>query len=264
MWPARADILLDDSYPMPLRTNLQAVANDIFEIVTDLFHRRPTLDLPIVCHIDRARPITSLDNWAHPTKILIGLTPEQDYWAQFAYQLRHELGHVMLGPRRTNGIVETISTALAYEVLDRITDKWAIRVPFPFMRGWEHNFRDYRIDDERTRLARLPQEIQDSVANHKWKRIRQYLSSHRSDLDQLGPIEIESEHGRDIQSLGAIALRSAPIRWDEFTDIAVHIQPPLSAKDQSMFLVGPLDRSYLNHLDGALCPIGLGCCHRFL
>jgi hypothetical protein len=45
----------------------------------------------------------------------------------------------MLNPRRSNGVIETICTAVSYEVLDRMSDRWMIIVPFPYLRGYEMN-----------------------------------------------------------------------------------------------------------------------------
>ena len=54
------------------------------------------------------------------------------------------------------------------------------------------------------------------VNQGKWLNVRRYLYAHRAEQDQLKQTELESEHGRDIQVLGAIALRSVRIPWNRF------------------------------------------------
>jgi hypothetical protein len=257
-WPAQGtDITVDSSYEPILRRNLQAVANDVWLIVQDMFHGQPPLDLPIVCHFNATKPITHLDNWSHPTKILIGLTPDGPVYAQFAYQLGHELGHVMLDPRRSNGVVETICSAVAYEVLDRLADRWAVVVPFPYLRGYGVNFRKYRIDDEQARLSRFQQQVRSAIEHHQWRALSRYLYAHRSEQEQLSQDEIPGDHGRDIQALGAIALRSTSVPWKKLIGFAGCSSVPL--KKQPKFQVASIPASCLVHLSGALCPIGRGC-----
>ena len=140
-------ITVDDSVSPVLRVNLQAVANDVWRIIKDMFHGAvPPVDVPIYCHLgplspvtSAKRPFTELVPWEHPTRIVIHFTVSDAKYDQFAYQLGHELGHVMLNPRRSNGVIETICTAVSYEVLDRISDRWMIIVPFPYLRGYEMN-----------------------------------------------------------------------------------------------------------------------------
>ena len=165
----------------------------------------------------------------------------------------------MLDPRRTNGIVETIAVALSYELLDRIADKWTMVVPFAYMRGYGENFRKYRIQDEGDRLARLS-EIGAAVGKRDWPTVRQYLYKHRAEQDQTSQTEIASEHGRDIEALGAMALRgSASVPWKSFIGLSVACTDvPLSrqktTQPPSAFLPKCLPR-----LSGALCPVGRGC-----
>jgi hypothetical protein len=263
-------IIVDDSFPTDLQPDLQAVANDVRAIVNDLFEgRTPPLDLPIVCYWKHppgigstqleAFPETTLDDIYKPTKIRIGLAVNGRYYAQFAYQLAHELGHVMLDPRRTNGVIETIASALAYELLDRIADRWEMAPSFPQWRGWGVNFRMYRTNDEQARLARFPDEVHSAVIQRDWPSLRRYLYRHRAEQNQTLQDEIQSIHGQDIQALGAISLRSSPVPWKRFVGISIACSSvPLSLQG------GPQPPSAfspkcLPALSGALCPIGRGC-----
>lgn len=252
------NITVDDSFEPPLRSNLQAIANDVWEIVKDLFDGDPPIDLPIYCHRGPfPYPLTELDTWERPTRIVIHLNLNGPFYAQFTYQLAHELGHVMLNPRRSNGVVETICNAVSYEALDRMTEKWTMAVPFSHLRGYELNFRKYRSDDEKSTLARLTQ-ISSAVDQGKWLEVRRYLYVHRSEQDQLTQVEIQSEHGRDIQNLGAMALRSSAVPWKKFLGLAVCGQFT-SVKAQPRYQLTGLPNSCITALSGALCPIGRGC-----
>ena len=88
-------------------------------------------DIPIYCRFGPVSPatgsrapFTEFDNWEHPSKIIVHLSVNTPVYSQFVYQLGHQLGHVMLDPRRSNGLIDTIYTALSYEVLDGMTDQW--------------------------------------------------------------------------------------------------------------------------------------------
>jgi hypothetical protein len=100
---ARAStILLTNSFPEQHRPMFQELASEIKGLVGDIFLAEPPLNLPISVEHTTGNPITSLDDWQNPHTIVIGITATDRYWAQFTYQLGHELGHVMLGVRRSN------------------------------------------------------------------------------------------------------------------------------------------------------------------
>ena len=266
--PAR--ITVDNSFPPVLQRDLQAVASDVWLIISNCFGQsKPPLDLPIICYWKRIPPVgspqfphvpeTTLDNPLHPKVIMIGLAVDGPYWAQFAYQLGHELGHVMLDPRRTNGVVETIASAISYEVLDRLADRWQMIVPFPHMRGWGKNFSQYRMNDEQTRLARLPEEMRLAVSARDWIAVRQYLYKNRIEQNQTSQAEIGSEHGRDVQALGAMSLRSGPVQWKKLAGLAVSCSSVPLSKRVVAQPPTPFSAKCLPGLSGVLCPIGRGC-----
>ena len=265
--PASAtQITVDDSVGRNLKVNFQAVADDVWRIVRDTFHDATLpVDLPIFCQLgplnpplgSSKAPFTELDPWEHPTRIVIHLDVRDAYYAQFAFQLGHELGHVMLNPRRSNGVIDTICTALSYEVLDRMSDRWMMRVPFSYLRGYEMEFRGYRLRDGETRSNRLGQ-IKSDVRSGNWLEVRRFLYTHRSEQDQLKQVEIESEHGRDIQSLGAMALRSEAVQWLRFVGLAVCGQSR-EIRTQPRYQASELPKSCVVALSGALCRIGRGC-----
>jgi hypothetical protein len=250
-------VILDDSYPAAIRSDLQAVAKDVRSIVQDLFQSDPPLDLPIYCRVEPVRPTTRLDDWSHPTRILIGLTATDRAYAQFAYQLGHELGHVMLDPRRTNGLVETICIALSYEILDRLSEKWAVAPPYVHWRSYASEFRKYREDLEQDALSRFPEAIRSSVRRRHWVELGVYLYAHRAEQEQLSQDRIASQRGRDIQSLGAIALRSGHVFWRQMSRLGSCTYPS-PAEDPSLMIL-PLSESCIARQSEMFCRIGRGC-----
>src|SRR4051812_2179851 len=104
-------VRLDDSFPSETRTDLRAVATDVARAVSDIFGgSSPPLNRPIVCSLSAPPPITCVDNWPDPMQIHIHITIGDRGYAQFAFQLGHELGHVMLGVHRSNGLIEVLAT----------------------------------------------------------------------------------------------------------------------------------------------------------
>jgi hypothetical protein len=204
-----AQITIDTSFRPDFRNDLQTVANEVWEIVRDLFGRNPPVDKPIRCYRKPDFPMTSLDNWLQPGQILVGINITESQWDQFAYQLGHELGHVMMNPRRSNGIIETLCMTLAYEVLDRLYAKWSSGVPYAnrTLTAYGHNFKSYRENDERLTMSHLPSEVRVAFERNNWIVLRNYLERHSSEQQQLTQPEIQSPRGRDIQLLGAIVLR---------------------------------------------------------
>ena len=130
-------------------------------------------------------------------------------------------------------------------------------VPFPYLRGYGPNFRQYRIDDESARLSRFPQEIRSAVEKQQWRPLSQYLYEHRSEQNQLSEDDTESEHGRDIEAIGAIALRLSKVPWQQFVGFAACASVPV--KTQPEFKRAKPPASCLARQSGALCPIGRGC-----
>lgn len=202
--------------------SLQLVANEVWLVVRDLFGSDPPVNLPIECHFERPLPITRLDNQDRPTKILIGINSTERHWAQFAYQLGHELGHVMMNPRRTNSIIETICMALSYEVLERLHKKWGTGTPFvrTVLTDYGEEFEKYKKENDDIALARLPSAIKIAAERRNWIAVRQYLH------EQLTDEDLRSDHAHDVQTLGAIALRSGPITWNQLWNLGKCTSPP--------------------------------------
>jgi hypothetical protein len=241
-------LYLDDSWPDATRPTLQELANDVWDVVAEMFHSSLPLDLPIRVHqSDAAVPVTIV----FENEINVQITAHGTFYGQFAFQLGHELGHVMLDPRRTNGVVEAICIAVSYEVLDRLGQKEKDSPSYPWLGDYAKNFKPYRKNDQKIVLAKSPQEVRDMVKGKKWPKLADWLRAHRT--------ELEAGHAddRNVQTLAAIALRSGPVDWGQFAGIAGCTTP--STQDDPGFKVLPIGADCIARASGLLCRMGVGC-----
>src|SRR5579883_282930 len=245
---ASADALyLDDSWPEATRATLQELANEVWDVVAEMFHSSLPLDLPIRVRQSQATvPMTRVLE----DEINIRITAHGTYYAQFAFQLGHELGHVMLDPRRTNGVVEALCIAVSYEVLDRVGDKAAMSPAFPWLGDYAKNFQPYQRDDQNTVLKKFPREIQDLVAQKRWSELADYLRAHAAEM------EAGHANDREVQTLAAIARRSGPVEWGELAGIAGNTSPSVS--EDPRFRVLPLTPEAIARASDLLCRMGIG------
>lgn len=231
----RADsVYLDESFPEDVRSTLQNLADDVWDIVQEMYHNTPPVNVPIYVHNSANEvPFTQLDHPRHPQAIRIRISATGTHYAQFAFQLGHELGHVMLDPRRANGTIEAICNATSYEVLARLGDRVRSDSGYSWLSDYAPHFREYLRDDEKMNLERFPQSVRDMVKQKRWADVTEYLHQHLSDMDPGRPEE------RATQTLAAIALRSGPVEWGPLTGLAGCTTP---SPDQSpKFQILPLN-----------------------
>jgi len=247
----RADsVYVDDSFPEDVRPTLQHLADDIWDIVQQMYHGTPPLSLPIyIRHSSASSPLTSLDDPANPTAIRIRITSNGTHYAQFAYQLGHELGHVMLDPRRANGTIEAICNATSYEVLSRLGDRVESSPVYAWLGNYGPHFREYLRNDEQATLKQFPQEVRDMVAQSRWSDLADYLHRHLSEMEPHQPKE------RAFQTLAAIALRSGPVEWGPLTGLAGCTTP--SPDQQPRFEILPVNPDCLERVSDLLRRFGV-------
>ncbi len=185
-----------------------------------MFGTKRPVDLPILCRYDASGPSTRLDDWIHPMRIEIGLSTAGPFYSQFVYQLGHELGHVMLNPRRSNLLMEAIATAVSYEALDRVSEQWKTKAPFDYVRVHADEFRKYRERAEQEALSHVPQQIQSALAARDWKIIDAYLANHAADFE-LSEGGLKSESARAWESLAAMLFRAERTNWSKLAQCAV-------------------------------------------
>ncbi len=241
-------VYLDDSFPVATRPTLQSLADDVWDIVGEMFHNQPPFAAPITIHYEKASaPLTTVEDGA----ISIRLTTSESYYAQFAFQLGHELGHVMLDPRRSNGLVETICTAVSYEVLDRLGPRVTVSPGLSWLTDYAPHFAEYRRQDQKSYLEKFPEEVRAMVDQKRWTDLSRYLAEHRRDMEPHAARE------RETQTLAAISLRSGPLDWGQFTGLAACTTP--SPLDDPKFRIAPIDQNCVSRLADVLCRAGWGC-----
>ncbi len=209
-----------EGYESGLQRHFQFIADEVWRIAKETFRIKPPLDLPIVCRYGASGPVTRLDDWIHPSRIEIGISTVGPYDSQFVYQLGHELGHVMLNPRRSNALIEAIATAVSYEVLDQLSEKWKTKAPFEYARVHADEFRKYRERAEREAISRAQPLLQQVIAEQDWEIAGAYLADHMRDFE-LTEKGMKSQPARDWQSLAAIVFRAAKTDWPRLARCAV-------------------------------------------
>jgi len=229
---ASAQVTADASLPESVRAIFQVVGTQVYSVVTEMFHGNPPLDLPIVIVLS-SPPRTMLDDWAKPTSIRIGTTLTEPRLDQFVYQFSHEMGHVMLDPRRNSGFVDAICTALSLAVLSRF------------------NMGGYRKLNDTESMQSLPLEITSAVAAKDWTKVRSYLHDHRSEMEPDSPTY------RPVQYLAALSILSGPVDWGALKGIAGCTEPGPN-KDPSFRIlqIKPGCMTTVSDLD---CRIGANC-----
>ena len=78
------------------------------------------------------------------TPYLVHLCVTGYFPVQFAFQLAHELGHIMIETRVTNSLVEVLTTAISYQALDDLSTPWGTLPTRHVEQGFAHHFADHR------------------------------------------------------------------------------------------------------------------------
>jgi len=248
--PAQPKITIDQSIPQISHAVLLAVGEDIYTEITALFQGRPPLDLPISVFRSDI-PITSLDDWAKPTEIRIGTTVTNGSPDQFTFQFAHEMGHVMLDPRRNNGFVDAICAALALKMLDDLAIKWQTHPPLDSLRGFDLSRYRRLVDVDFS--AMFPADIREAVRNGNWMVVIGYLREHRTGVEPTGG----SPAYRNLQWLAAVSILAAPVRWENLRGIAACTEP--RPEVEPAFALLPLSAACLQTVKDIDCRIGSAC-----
>jgi hypothetical protein len=230
---------------------LQELADDVWDIVESLYHASPPLDLPIDVHQGEGDPVTRLDDAANPNEIRVRITSTGTHYAQFAFQLAHELSHVMLDPRRSNGVVEAICMAMSSEVLDRLGERVRTYPTLSWLADYGPHFEEYRLQQDGLALQHFPADVQAMVKEHRWSDVSAYLRDRQNEMEPGQPEE------RSLQALAAIALRSGPIDYGVLAGIAGCTTP--SPQDDPRTRILPINSDCASRVQELLCRMGHNC-----
>lgn len=171
-------IMLNETFPFALRPFLETVAAETLAVVQQrLTGPPPAGNGVIVCsYYDRGPDVLTFDGL-----YVVRLSVKDLYYSQFVYQLSHELGHVMLNPRRSNGLIETLTTAVSHQALDDLSARWYTQPPFEEWRNYAPEFRKYRQNEEASQTVQLPEKVRAAIRFGRWDQISLYLRFRRFD-----------------------------------------------------------------------------------
>jgi hypothetical protein len=249
---------------------LQILADEISGIVYDLFGKnRPPVDLPIICYVRPDNALTSLaPTWSAPSFIAIGVWADRaGNYGGFAKDLAHELGHLMLGPRRTAGLPEIVSEALAYRVLEELSRRWAVKPLFtPLSTGGSLKFDTMIGDLENYYLDRAEQSpfarstgFRRTLAGEP---LMDYLKSHHAAIefpDPSMPKEKADQHVAYAEAIRGIAAKALwmkhDVPWQQFLGLA-HCTEPTPESDPTFHKDLPVLQKCTSPLASVLSAVG--------
>jgi hypothetical protein len=91
-------------------------------------------------------------------EVRVKLNVEGAYWAQFAFQFAHEMGHIVCSFEEYSNpnlwFEETVCEAASLFVLGQMAEVWKTRPPYPNWKKYASSLRKYR--DDRLAQAKLP------------------------------------------------------------------------------------------------------------
>lgn len=216
---------LDKSFPKSIRRSLEIVANEVLRVVRKRISGVPPQgERNITVTLHEHDPITF---WPlpNPPNYTIALNVYGDLWARLAYQLGHELGHILLDPCRTNGVLEILATAVSLQTLSDMQKEWP-SVQGPSTQSYADRIRyskafgKLRNDNCRGELAKVPNEIRKAVAERDWTRVSSFMYEQRSALETA----TKAEHS-PLHHLGALLLLERGIPWAELVGLGSRTSP---------------------------------------
>ena len=74
---------------------------------------------------------------------IVFVCPNKNWYAQFAYQIGHELGHFWIGPNSSSWFKESICTGLAFIALEELAKQWADQPAATKQSVWGKDMRSY-------------------------------------------------------------------------------------------------------------------------
>jgi hypothetical protein len=244
-------ITIEESVPVNLQPLYSEMAKDIYALEVGMFHHRAELPIHIYYRGVDDNPITSLNDWANPTAIMIGINVRGWYPPQFALQFSHEIGHVMQGPRRNNGFIDTLCVALSLEVVTSLLKEWTARPPALFKTG---DLIGYRERTETEHMDQLNPVLFSAYKSKNWKAVANYISTHTSEIDPAS----NYPHYREAQIATASAVLSGPVDWTQLIGTDRCTEPPPAIFPMFTELL-PISTSCLDKFRDISCRMGYHC-----
>lgn len=218
---------------------LNQLARDVLAVLAGMITQDlPHGKRPVICDIwEEPYPQTDVVSDTHsPYRIHIGRHDQSCDWCMIAYQLAHELGHVILGPNVENNLCETIRIALSLEVLDRLCDLYSARDDGMWGdRDYPKEFRVYReraelrsVSNMQPNDTALTASLIQAIELRDDKPLVAFLHEQIPSFDvenyrsQLGN---RRDFTRGLEMIGAIALRFGDVNWNDFVGLVQRMHP---------------------------------------
>lgn len=205
---------------------LLSVAGSVAAVVEELIPGAPPFgDRPIALVYNAEGPRTLWNEQDQKSKSYrVRLSTKGALWQQFAYQLSHELGHIKLGPARSNLLIETFAVAISIRALELLTDAWAKSPPFPW-NGWAKyaaGLPAYIEGTRATSLRSLPADIRDGFAERSVKERLAWLATSRNATEKL---PLAHEQSRAWQHVAVTTLDGKNVKWAKLLGLAMQTAP---------------------------------------
>jgi len=156
----------------------------------------------------------------YATRVAISRSVLPDDRQRFAFQLAHELAHVIMDPRFDNEMVETFAVAVSLEVLERL------------------GYVAYLQAAVESLIAPLPAAVKAALKRGSWSDVTLYLASQRQ-YHQANPFDYS------LAAAGAQLIRSLHLLpWNRLLGVAARSTCP-GGRDAARFHFCPLNESTL-------------------
>jgi hypothetical protein len=239
-----ANLIVDWSHDLEPARDIEAVARSTVEEFDRIFPADPPAgERPIHVFYRPEGPIT--DSTKDTNVYRIGLTVRDRFYDQLAFQLGHELCHIIADPRRTNWFVESCCEMVSLVLLRRMSKVWACTPPFRNWVDYAPNFEEYaqnRIREATTKVFQS-ESLPDQAQVHKW--LASVSSSFR-------PCPLWRERNVLIAEMLRPVFEESADNWDALRFLAqASAYPPVSLTDldtNSGFEFGRWLRAVPEHL----------------
>jgi len=129
----------------------------LYSCAEELWKYFPERKIPPLDVSPKGGPITLFDRGLNG-EIRIKLNTGQQFWAQYAYQFAHEMGHVLCDykshPNPNHWFEESLCELSSVFVLHRMAETWAVKPPYPNWKSYSPALKKYA--DERLEKSKLP------------------------------------------------------------------------------------------------------------
>ena len=214
---SKISVEFDSSFRPELRSDYAAVGRSVVDVVGTLIPGSPPWgERTILCSQDTNSRAVPYVEWPSPSpecySIKLANIGARDY-CRLAFQLSHELAHVLMDPSRNNGAIEMIAVALSWQSLDLLSETWEVSPPHATWKSFARHFREYRKRAAAEAFAELPGPIRAAVVRADWEEAARFVRERRGELES-------NPYNRPLNCLGAWCLLQAGVPWCEVPGIA--------------------------------------------